>query len=217
MNDYSEKRSSFRILENLKLKYEVISDTDFMDALKRANSAGSVGSTSYRARLLDIDARLEEALYVLGRQSPSVKEALGLLNQKLEVFARALPELQQDTESLAAAVPQECELSADSLVFATDEHLPVGTKLKLRFLLISENRYFETLASVYRIAEKASDGSSKNRVVACFEGMPSGERDALFQHLFSMQSETLRMRRMSMEDAAREEEIRTGRHSISGS
>lgn len=217
MNDYSEKRSSFRILENLKLKYEVISDIDFMDALKRANSAGSVGSTSYRARLLDIDARLDEALYVLGRQAPSVKEAMSLINQKLDIIAKAMPDLQQDSESLAAAPPQECELSADSLVFAAKDDLPVGTKLKLRFLLISENRYFETLASVYRIAEQGDGDLAKNRVVACFEGMPSGERDALFQHLFSMQSETLRMRRMSMDDAAREEEIRTGRHVLSGS
>ena len=85
-------------------------------------------------------------------------------------------------------------------VFQTTETLAVDTKLKLRFFLISDNRYFETLASVYRI-DDAEDGARGRRIVACFEGMPTADREALFQHLFSMQSETLRMRRISAEEA----------------
>jgi len=199
MSDFTEKRSSFRIMESLKLKYDVISELDFTDALKRASGASAVGVTSLRARLLDIDARLDEALYTLGHTTPAVKEAFELMNQKLRVMMQAVPDLQYNAESLADAEPQDCELSADSLVFDSTDALAADTRLKLRFFLISENRYFETLATVYRVSDNA-DGS--HRVVACFEGMAQAERDALFQHLFSMQSETLRMRRISGEESA---------------
>jgi len=197
MSNVSEKRSSFRIIESLKLKYEVVSELDFADAMKRNNAAGAVGATSLRARLLDLDARLDEALFTLGRHAPGVKEALELMNNKLRLLAQVVPELAYNADSLADAPAQECELSADSLVFETNDELATDTKLKLRFFLISENRYFETLAYVYRVDPQ---DSGRNRVVTCFEGMPSAERDALFQHLFSMQSETLRMRRIAAED-----------------
>ena len=200
MNDHVEKRSSFRILESIKLRWEVIPELDFEDALRRTRAAGSVGTTSVRSRVMDIDARLDELLFAIGREAPSVKEALDLMNQKLRVVMQTLPEFQHKANSLADTPAQECELSADSLVFRTDEVLPIGTKLKLRFFLISDNRYFETLASVYRFADKTEEGQKQNRVVALFEGMASAEREALFQHLFSMQSETLRLRRISAEE-----------------
>jgi hypothetical protein len=200
MNDYTEKRSSFRILESLKLRWEVIPEIDFEDALRRARGAGSVGVTSLKARVMDIDARLDELLFAIGREAPSVKEALELMNQKLRIVMQTLPEFQHNANSLADTPAQECELSADSLVFRTDEHLPIDTKLKLRFFLISDNRYFETLASVYRMTEEADGDRKKYRVVALFEGMASAEREALFQHLFSMQSETLRLRRISADE-----------------
>lgn len=200
MSNSTEKRSSFRILESLKFKYEVLSDLEFNDALRRVGGAGSVGETSLRSKMLDIDARLDQAIFSAGRQAPGVKEALTLLNEKLQLMMRVIPEFQHNPESLADAEPQECELSADSLVFNCNEALTVDTKLKLRFFLLSDNRYFETLASVYRVDE-AEDGRPGKRIVACFEGMPSADREALFQHLFSMQSETLRMRRINAEDA----------------
>jgi len=195
-----EQRSSFRIMESVKLQLEVIPEIDFVDALKHAGGPAPVGVTSLRARMMDMDTRLDEMLFALGRQAPTVKEALDLMNQKLRVIMQTLPEFQQRADSLADTRAIECELSADSMVFNTDEKLDVGTKLKLRFFLISDNRYFETLASISR-SEPAEGESGKQRVVACFEGMPSADREALFQHLFSMQSETLRMRRISSEQS----------------
>lgn len=201
MSNQSEQRSSFRILEQIKLRYEVIPEMEFVEALKRADTAGSVGVTSLRSRVLDIDSRLDEALYVLGRSSPDTRDALDLLNQKLRIMMQMMPELQDHASSLADAPVEECELSADSIAFRTDENLPATTKLKLRFFIVSESRFFETLAYVHRTSEDRSGDQLRYRVVACFQGMATAERDNLFQHLFSMQSETLRMRRLALEEA----------------
>ena len=200
MSDTDEKRSSFRILESIKLRYEIIPELEFVAATKRLSGAASVGSTSARAKLMDIDSRLDESLYTLSRSAPEIRDALDLINQKLRIMMTMVPELQNNVESLADAPTQECELSADSIVFRADEDMSASTKLKLRFFVISENRYFETLAYVHRTTVDKSGSEIRYRVVACFEGMAQSERDALFQHLFSMQSETLRMRRIAAEE-----------------
>lgn len=199
MNEQIEKRSSFRILESVKLRYEVLSELDYEDALRRNDVGKQTSISSLRARVMDIDSRLDEVMFNLGRQNPSVKEALELINQKLRVTMQAIPEFQHNPGSLADIPSQECELSADSIVFQSTDSLSVGKKLKLQFFLVSDNRFFETLGYVHRI-EDAVDNAPGKRIIVVFEGMATAERETLFQHLFSMQSETLRLRRITAEE-----------------
>ena len=202
MNEQIEKRSSFRILESIKLLYEQLSELDYESELRRADTSAPTQLSSLRARVMDIDTRLEELLFGLGRQTPVVKEALELINQKLRIAMQTMPEFQHNQDSLADIPSQECELSADSIVFHSRDGLSVGTKLKLRFFLVSDSRFFETLGYVHRV-EPAEDGAAgSQRVIVVFEGMSTAERETLFQHLFSMQSETLRLRRISAEEEA---------------
>ncbi len=200
MNEQTEKRSSFRILESIKLKYEMMSELDYESELRRADVSAPTQMSSLRARVLDIDTRLDEVLFGLGRQAPGVKEALELINQKLRIAMQTMPEFQHNQDSLADVPSQECELSADSIVFEANDSMQVGTKLKLRFFLVSDSRFFETLGYVHRIEDGGSNNAAAKRVVVVFEGMPTADRETLFQHLFSMQSETLRLRRISAEE-----------------
>ncbi len=200
MNEQMEKRSSFRILESVKLRFEVLSELDYEDALRRNDVGKQTSMSSARARVMDIDTRLDEVLFGLGRQSPTIKEALELINQKLRIAMQAIPEFQHNPGSLADIPSQECELSADSIVFQSRETLSVGTKLKLQFFLVSDNRFFETLGYVHRIEDADDPAGTAKRIIVVFEGMATAERETLFQHLFSMQSETLRLRRISAEE-----------------
>lgn len=200
MNEQIEKRSSFRILESIKLLYEQLSELDYESELRRADTSAPTQMSSLRARVMDIDTRLEEVLFGLGRQSPGVKEALELINQKLRIAMQTMPEFQHNQDSLADIPSQECELSADSIVFHTNDALNVGSKLKLRFFLVSDSRFFETLGYVHRVETSENGATGTKRVVVVFEGMSTAERETLFQHLFSMQSETLRLRRISAEE-----------------
>ena len=89
------------------------------------------------------------------------------------------------------------------MAFAAEEKLDVGTKLSLRFLLESDNRYIETFAEVVREVEPPED-SSEDRpfgVAVEFSGMKPAQREILIQHLFNRESETLRMRRLRLDAA----------------
>ncbi len=201
MTSEKENRRSFRVVESVLLKYDVIDEVDFDMGLHRWQLR-SGGFSSVRSKVADLDARLEEILFRLGNESAACRDAIRLVNQKLEVVLETLPEFRQSKESLANVPVQECEVSADSIVFASDEALKLDTKLWLRFVLTSDNRFVETFGSVLKCTERDEpEGQPQRyRIVACFHGMPNAERETLIQHLFSMQSQTLRMRRIQADE-----------------
>ena len=200
MNDSTEKRRSFRIIEPALVQYQVIDDEQFAKGIARWRIRQGEPA-SIRSKVMDIDARLDELLYRVNNDSQPTCDALKLLNEKIDVVAQALPEFTSLKEDLASQPSQTCELSAEGMAFGANEPLSPGTKLVLRFFLISDNRFFETFCHVVRLSEgdAAASAPYKYRVAVEFDGMDSAEREVLFQHLFSKQSETLRMRRIQSE------------------
>ena len=197
-----ENRRSFRVTEKVYLKYEVISDREFHEGLEHRKLRKGV-SDGVRSTILDLDARLEEKLYLLRNESARVAECMTILNEKLNAVIEQLPELRQSKASLARSEPLTCDIGADGMAFATDKHFEEGTKLALRFLLESDNRYIETFCRVVRNIDPPgdTDASRPYGVAVEFEGMKSAQREILIQHLFNRESETLRMRRLELDAA----------------
>ena len=71
----------------------------------------------------------------------------------------------------------------------------------MRFLIISDNRFFETFCRVIRTVEAKDidDRTHSHSVAVEFYWTNGAERETLIQHLFSKQSETLRLRRKQSE------------------
>lgn len=202
MTKEKDNRRSFRIIESTLVQYEVIDEADFEKGLDRTRMVLGTAN-GIRSKALDLDSRLGELFYHVRNDSPIICDAIELLNEKLNMVMQSLPEFRQSRDALTNQPAQSCELSAEGMVFGTNELLHPRAKLILRFLLISDNRFFETFCRVVRVVDKGEDDEERYdyRVAVEFDGMSRAEREILIQHLFSKESETLRLRRIQSEPA----------------
>lgn len=195
-----ENRRSFRVQEPVYLRYEVISEDEFAGGLERRRlRQGS--SEGLRSRVVDIDARLDEKLFLLSKSSEAVANCLRLINDKLDLIVNELPAFRECKASLAQQSPQMAELSADGMVFGASDPLIEGSKIVLRLLLESDSRYIETFCRVVRVTDSpdSDDAARPYGIAVEFVGMAAAQKEILIQHLFSRESETLRMRRLELD------------------
>jgi c-di-GMP-binding flagellar brake protein YcgR len=198
--DGQENRRSFRISEAVYIKYELLSEEEFQEGLERRKLRLGI-SDGAQAKLVDIEARLGEAMYLLSAEHGKIGRCMTLLNDKLDVVIDQLPALRETKSSLAKMPPQTCDLGADGMMFSSSRKLAVGNKLHLQFLLSTDNRYVETFCRVVRLDDPPDTSGQDLRygVAVEFLNMPPAQREILIQHMFSRESETLRMRRLKMD------------------
>lgn len=196
----NENRRSFRITETAYVHHEVISEADFLGGIDRWRLRNGNGA-GIRSRMMDLDARLEEHLFLLKASAPKAAECLDLLRLKLDIVIDQLPIFRECKTSLAQGSPQVCEVSADGMLFGAPKPLQPETKLALRLLLETDSRYIETFCRVVRMMDAPNPDNPKLPVGIAVEfiGMPPGQKEILIQHLFTRQSETLRMRRLELD------------------
>ena len=200
MSESKAQRKSFRVLDTVYLQYDEIDERTFKHGigrwkLRQGNGAG------FRSSLLDIDARLKEKLLILATESATLAEALNLLNTKIDALIEEFPQHRESKVALAQQNAETCEIGANGMLFTSDRQFPDGTKLVLRFLLAADSRYFETFATVVRTTEAPHPQKYQNAfgTAVAFNAMHSAQRDAIVQHLFDRESETLRLRRLQLE------------------
>ncbi len=193
-------RRSFRVSETVYLKYDVINDREFHEGLDRRKLRLGV-SDGLRSVILDLDTRLDQKLYLLRAESNPIGECLALLNDKVNTVIQQLPEMRESQSSLARSKPLTCEVGADGMAFSSDKNYDIGTKLALRFLLESDNRYIETFCHVVRHIDPPGDIDVERPfgIAVEFQGMKTSQKEILIQHLFERESETLRMRRLNLD------------------
>ena len=201
MNETHDNRRSFRINESAYVNYDVISEADVESGLDHLRLSTG-GAESAHAELIDIEARLSEACYLLGAEHEQVSRVITLMNDKLNVVIDQLPGLRDTKAALLKTPPLSCEVSADGIAFPAERQLEVGTKLHLRVLLASDNRFFESFGRVVRGTEPPPGNDVEkfpHGIAVEFIGMKPAQREILIQHMFNRESETLRMRRLSLD------------------
>jgi hypothetical protein len=200
MTNREENRRSFRISESVYVKFEVVDDNAVQNGLEHYKLKLGI-SDGAQAKLVDIEARLSEAMYLLSAEYGKVGRCMTLLNDKLNIIIEQLPSLRETKLSLAKSPPQTCDVSADGLVFSSKQPLTVDDKLYVQFMLSTDNRYVETFARVVRLTDPPdTTGQDLPYGVAVeFLNLPTAQREILIQHMFSRESETLRMRRLEMD------------------
>ena len=199
-NEYDNRRS-FRVSEMAYVKFEKISDLDFHDGLEHRKLKLGLNDGA-QAMLMDVEARLSEAMYLLNNESEAIGRCMTLLNDKLNIVVNQLPALRETRSALAKLPPQQCDVGADGLVFSSEQALQVGDKMHLQFLLSTDNRFVETFATVVRLTDPPDDSHPALRygIGVEFNGMKPAQREVLIQHMFNLESETLRMRRLKLEE-----------------
>ena len=199
MSNGQENRRSFRVDESVCLKYDILTDDQYKEGLERHKLHAGMNDSA-QALLVDIEARLSEAMYLLNGESEKMGKVVTLLNDKLNVVIEQVPSLRETKNSLAKSPPQMCNVGADGMVFSSDKPIEIGTKLYMQFLLLTDNRYVETFAHVVRQTEPPDSNPDLTHGIAVeFDGMKPAQREVLIQYMFSKESETLRMRRLQLD------------------
>ena len=202
MTNSLENRRSFRVSEAVYLKYEKLTEEEFKAGIDHRNLRLGLNDGA-QSKLVDIEARLSEAMFLLNGENAAMGRCMTLLNDKLNVTIEQLPGLRKSKASLAQSPPQTCDVGADGLVFSSKEALNVGDKLHLRFLLSTDNRYVESFCNVIRLTDPpATDRPELTYGLAVeFKDLPASQREILIQHMFNRESQTLRMRRLELDSA----------------
>lgn len=198
-NEYDNRRS-FRVSESVYLKYEVLTDREFHEGMdhRKIRLGANDGA---QAMLTEIESRLGESMFLLSKQHEHIGRCMTLLNDKINIVISQLPALREIRSSLAKLPPQVCDVSADGLVFSSERPMQIGDKLYIQFLLSSDNRYVESFCTVVRLTDPpdSSDPALTYGIGVEFNGMKPEQREILIQHMFSLESETLRMRRLELD------------------
>jgi hypothetical protein len=198
--EYGNQRRSLRVMESAYIQYEVISEPEFKDGLERRKLRLGRGQ-GLHSILMDLDARLDQKIFLINSKSKNIGECLTLLNDKINAVIQHIPETLESNSSLAQSQPHTCQIAADGMAFSAEESLEPGTKLALRFLLEADSRYIETFCEVVRPVHPPI-GASDDRpfgIAVEFRGMKPAQKEILIQHLFSQESETLRIRRIELD------------------
>ncbi len=195
-----DNRRSFRIEETVYLKLDVISDREYRDGLDRRKMR-MAGSDGLHSVLLDLDTRFDQKIYLLRAEASPAGECLTILNDKINAVIQQLPEMRESRSALAHSTPLTCALGADGMAFPSRKNYDISTKLSLRFLLESDNRYFETFAQVVRHVDPPGeiDIDRPFGIAVEFHGIKSAQKEVLIQHLFDRESESLRIRRLDLD------------------
>ena len=204
MTDDQNNRRSFRVSEDVYIKYDVLTEEEFEEGLERRKLRLG-DNDSAQAALVEVESRLSEAMFLMNGEQSAVGRCITLLNDKVNIAIEQLPALRENKASLARTPPQCCDVGADGMVFSSERPLSVDDKLHLRFLLSSDNRYVECFARVVRLTDSPdTHGNNLPYGIAVeFNNVPPAQREILIQHMFNRESETLRMRRLEI-DAANE-------------
>jgi len=200
MTGGQENRRSFRVSESVYIKYEILSEKEFQEGLEHRKLKLGINDGA-QAKLVDIEARLSEAMYLLNAEHGKLGRCMTLLNDKLNVAIDQLPSLREKKQSLVKSAPQTCDVGADGMIFSSKAALKIGDKLYVQFLLSTDNRYVETFCHVVRL-DDPPDSSRQDLpygIAVEFLNMPPAQREILIQHMFSRESETLRMRRLEID------------------
>lgn len=195
-----DNRRSFRVSESVYVKYDVLTEQEFEAGIEHRKLSLGL-SDGAQASLVDIEARLGEAMFLLNAEHAKIGRCMTLLNDKLNVVIGQMPGLRETKVSLAKMPPQVCDVGADGMVFSSREPIEADTKLHLQFLLSSDSRFVETFCRVVRQTESPDDSSQDlpYGIAVEFTNLPPSQREVLIQHMFSRESETLRMRRLELD------------------
>jgi len=195
-----ENRRSFRVSESVYVKYDVLTEKEFEAGMEHRKLALGL-SDGAQAILVDLEARLGESMFLLSAENAKVARCMTLLNDKLNIVIDQLPALRETKASLAKTPPQTCDVGADGIVFSSKEQFKADTKLHVQFLLSADNRYVETFCRVVRVTESPDDSRDDlpYGIAVEFMNLPPSQREILIQHMFSRESETLRMRRLELD------------------
>ncbi|MEM9173442.1 MAG: PilZ domain-containing protein [Pseudomonadota bacterium] len=198
--DEKTMRRSFRVREAAFVSATPLSEQQFRDLMQSRTVMGQSAFGNH-ARLVNLEARFQEQAALMGNAPRPVRECLTIMNEKINLLLQEQPKRQEIIESLTRDPALQCEIGASGIRFDHDQQVSEGDKMFLRIMLPADQHYLETAAVVVRTPNPLNTDPTKPYGVAVeFSGFSEAESELLIKHLFQRESESLRMRRLSLDD-----------------
>lgn len=141
MSDKVERRSYFRIDDRVGLSYSILADGEVPET---ENASESVKALLKELQAIDID--FNRAVNTVWQSHPSIAQALGLLNKKVDLIAQHCPA----TDDPMPEPFEECEvnISGSGLAFHTSEQLPLDANIWVDIVLQPSLAHLQFSATV---------------------------------------------------------------------
>ena len=189
-----DRRDYFRIDDDVIMTYRAIpqeeSPAAFRAVQQTLRASGTLTTT-----LAGISERTTFLKQQIRRQSPALADYLGILEDKLDMLARALMlrDMGVDEEST-----REVNLSAGGIEFHSDEPIPPGTMLEMKFVVFPSRHGILAGGKVIRCDPNLADGLSPYQVAVEFAFIRETDRQLIIKHVLGKQSSRLRHGRITM-------------------
>ncbi len=193
-----DKRNSFRLEEAVQLDVKRLSEEEWRLRIGSAAESHS-GISNVHGALEALSHQVSRKLIDVRRVSRTVAECFELVNRKLDVLAKHVAALEQSKAEIDGKPLRMCEISSTGIRYPSKRGATVGERLRLRVSIVSAGLYFETLGKVVR-TEPVGEDSDEMLVAVQFHGLREADQDLLIRHLLGRQSETLRARRLQLEE-----------------
>ena len=136
-----EKRGYFRIEDIVGLKYCELEEGETFPAAQKGGA-----SDIFQQMFDEIDVALNRVVNTIWQENPSVAQALGMLNRKINLIAEQCP--WQEEPSLANFMEQSASISGSGMSFTTSEQYRRGAKLGISVILQPSNIQLQFTATV---------------------------------------------------------------------
>lgn len=191
--DHDERRAYFRIDDSIRVEYQVLSEEDFTRGLPEFGASDGVdGNLSALARLHEITQQLAVSLRRIEQRDPDIADYLKGLDAKIDLVGRGLFSNDLDLINLPS---RAVNLSAGGMALEAKDGLEIGTKVRLRLLLLPSYRCIAALGEVVRSAQVEDNPDYPIWLHINFTSIRGADQDALIKHILLRQGKILRERK----------------------
>ncbi len=133
-NEAGERRRFFRIDDKICLEYTILSDDEFKAAPEML-AQNKLSAFSLSAEFATLNNSFHPMLNSIKHSSPEIGQYLELLNNKIDALSQ---QLLTDELPCSESDMYQANLSASGIAFNCSENLAIGSKLKLKIILLPE-------------------------------------------------------------------------------
>lgn len=183
-----ERRRFFRLDDEVTLDFRPLSAEEF--------EQWQNGQQLQHSELLQLEQELGLLLHQLRASHPQLGQVLELFNRKINLLHNTqdhsgdTPELRSGSNEARMQV----NLSACGIAFYTDEPLQAERFMLLNMQLKPSNASLSLAGDIVAV-EEVNHARGRYQVRVNFDGLKETEQEMLIQHLFQLQSRTLRQQR----------------------
>lgn len=186
-----ERRRFFRLDDEVTLEFRPLSAEEF--------EQWQDGQQLQRSELLQLEQELGLLLHQIRASHPQLGQVLELFNRKMNLLHNTSRATEKDTGSppvSTAETRMQVNLSACGIAFYTDEPLQAERYMLLNMQLKPSNASLSLAGDIVAV-EEVNHARGRYQVRVNFDGLKETEQEMLIQHLFQLQSRTLRQQRNS--------------------